>query len=57
MTDQPPVNRRNPYGRMEVLATDQFRIRLYRCPCGWQGWACWGNARKHAERCPEAVPR
>lgn len=39
---------------MLVIDTDQFRGRLYKCPCGWFGWSVWGHARKHVDRCEKA---
>lgn len=43
------------FGNMVVIATDQFTGRLYRCPCGWEGWTVWGRARKHALECESAA--
>ncbi len=40
--------------KMRVIGTDQMAGRCYLCPCGWRGWSCWGHARKHHERCPQA---
>jgi hypothetical protein len=49
-----PIWHNAMYGTMEVVGTDQFSGRLYRCACGWQGWSVWGRARKHAELCAES---
>jgi len=45
---------RAKYGDMDVIATDQFKGRLYRCACGARVWSCWGNAEKHAIFCEQS---
>lgn len=53
-----PFSSRNDprrFGRMVVIATDQFAGRRYRCPCGWVGWSVWGHAIRHARTCPQAL--
>jgi hypothetical protein len=42
------------FGKMLVIDSDQFRGRLYWCPCGWLGWTVWGHALRHAQTCPKA---
>lgn len=38
--------------KMLVIATDQHRGRLHKCPiCGACRWSVWGHARKHWEKC------
>lgn len=37
---------------MPVIATDKRRGRLHLCPiCGVNRWSCWGQARRHWEKC------
>jgi hypothetical protein len=43
-----------PETNMRVIGTDQMAGRCYKCPCGARRWSCWGNARKHHERCEQA---